>query len=397
MLQWQTLIGLVGAFLLMTCFGAPVRAAEWSAAPTLSIRGEYNSNLLITSAPHDEVWEVWASPAVKFAGSTENLDVSGRVAGDFVQFYGGQNRSITNLFVPLTVRYNTEREVWKLEGGFTRDNTLMGELSQTGVVVGFTQRNMWSVSPSWEHNLTERTSLLAGYQFSDAKYEDGLRLGLVDYTVNGGNAGVGYKLTEKDRVDVTGIYTNFHAPQASNLRSEIYGLQGSVTLSLSEAWTGTLAGGPRLVVSSTQAGTVSLEDTQTVWVGSGMLRRAFESGSVQLEASREIYPSGFGFLLATDRVGVTLTREVTERVSASLNASAYLASSIATTANLATFPENRYVVITPRVAWKIGEWWSLDVAYTYSRRDVPSFNELGISHDTWIMLTYSPSKLSMGR
>ena len=68
------------------------------------------------------------SPAAEFAGKTERLEVSGRVAADFVSYYGGQESRFTNLFLPLTLRYKTETDLLGFTGGFTRDNTLMGEL-----------------------------------------------------------------------------------------------------------------------------------------------------------------------------------------------------------------------------------------------------------------------------
>ena len=177
----------------LASFSPRGEAAEWSAEPSLSVRGEYNGNLLLTSLPHDETWGHWVSPGVKFAGSTENLEVSGKAGADFVSYYGGVDQSITNMDFPLSVKYRTERETFGLDGGFTRDNTLMGELLQTGVVLSFTQRNYWNVSPSWTHALTERLSVQALYQYAEAAYENGARLGLVDYTTQSGSAGLAYR------------------------------------------------------------------------------------------------------------------------------------------------------------------------------------------------------------
>jgi hypothetical protein len=69
--------------------------------------------------------------------------------------------------------YRWDRSTFGFEGGFTRDNTLMGELKQTGLVVGFTQRNLWTATPTWTLGITERLNWQIGYQFLDAAYEDG--------------------------------------------------------------------------------------------------------------------------------------------------------------------------------------------------------------------------------
>lgn len=396
-MRWsRALIGGVG---LCMCYGLMIsegRAAEWSAEPSLGIKGEYNSNLLLSSFPHDDVWGHWVSPGVKFAGSTEALEVSGKVAADFVRYYGGTERSLTNLFFPLSVRYKADRETFNLEGSFTRDNTLMGELRQTGVVLSFTQRNLWNLSPSWTHALTERLSLQAGYQYSNATYENGLSLGLVNYTVQGGSGGLSYQLTELDEVRLTGSYTNFHAPQANGLRSEIYGGQIALTHNVSESITALLSGGPKFVTSTVDV-TGSARTQQTVWAFNGTLRKKWDDAAIQLEVSREIYPSGFGLLLQTDRLGVSGSKNLTERLTLSLGTYVLQASSVALQAGAASFPENRYVNVSPHVTWKLSQWWALDLNYTYAHRNVETVNQSAFANSATVMLTYFPPKLTVGR
>jgi hypothetical protein len=372
-------------------------AAEWSAEPSLSVKGEYNSNLILTALPHDDTWGHWVSPSVKFAGSTESLEVSGKAAADFVRYYGGQERSLTNLMFPLSLRYTAERETFNLEGGFTRDNTLMGELSQTGVVLSFTQRNLWNLAPVWTHALTERFSLQAGYQYAKATYEDGVRLGLVDYTVHGAIGGLLYQPTEIDQVKVTGVYTNFHAPQAGDLRSEIYSGQMSLAHYFSDSVIGTLAGGPSLVRGSVGPGSFRLSDIQVVWLYNASVKKQWEGAAVQVEVAREVLPSGFGLLLQTDRVGVSVSKNVTERLTASLSAQVLVASSVASDAVAFTFPENRYINVAPRLTWKVAKWWALDLAYSYAHRHVESFDETAVGNAATVTLTYFPPKLSVGR
>jgi hypothetical protein len=47
--------------------------------------------------------------------------------------------------------------------------------------------------------------------------------------------------------------------------------------------------------------------------------------------------------------------------------------------------------------WKFDEWWAVDVAYTYGRRDLDSLDQTGIAHAATFMLTYYPQKLAVGR
>lgn len=397
MWRWRVIATVMGIILHAGGFPWNSLAAEWSAEPSIGVKGVYNSNLLLVVGPQKSVYGHWVSPAVKFSGAVENLEVSGRAAADFVQYYGGGNQTFTNLFFPLSVKYKFDRESLNLEGGYTRDNTLMGELLQTGVALRFTQRNLLNLSPSWTHMLTEKLSVQAGYQYANATYEDGLSLGLVDYTTQGGSGNLSYKLTEYDQVQVIGTYTTFSAPQANDLQSQIYGGMLSLSHEFSETMTASVSAGPRFVTSTVTSGGSTVSGSQTVGVGSVTLRKNWDDAFVQLDAGREINPSGFGFLLQTDRFGVTLSKDASERLTASVNAVVLLASSIATTDQSSSFPDNRYVNVTPRLTWKIDQWWAVDVAYTYGRRDVDSFDQYAISNAATVMLTYYPPKFTVGR
>jgi len=395
--RWRVIVAIMGIILHTGGFSWDSRAAEWSAEPSIGVKGVYNSNLILTAGPHEATYGNWVSPGVKFAGSVENLEVSGRAAADFVQYHGGANQTFTNLYFPLALKYKIDREFFNLEGGYTRDNTLMSELLKTGVVLRFTQRNQFNLSPSWTHALTERLSVQAGYQYANVTYENGLSLGLVDYTTQGGSGNLTYQLTEYDQVQVIGTYTNFSAPQANDLQSEIYGGMLSLSHNFSETITASLSAGPRFVTSTQAIAGSTMRGSQTVGVGTVTLRKNWDDAFVNIEAGREINPSGFGFLLQTDRFGVTLSKDMSERLTASVNATVLLASSIATTNGSSSLPDNRYINMTPRLTWKITQWWALDATYTYSRREVESLNEYALSNIATVMFTYYPLKWTIGR
>lgn len=84
------LVGLV--VLIMGAGNGVGTAAEWSAAPSLGVKGVYNSNLLL-SGGDNEVIGHWITPAVKFKGATEALDVEGETRADFIHYHGSNERA----------------------------------------------------------------------------------------------------------------------------------------------------------------------------------------------------------------------------------------------------------------------------------------------------------------
>jgi len=51
------------------------------------------------------------SPAAEFTGKTERLSVSSQTKVSFVSYYGGDPFNFTNYFLPLSVRYQTEKDM----------------------------------------------------------------------------------------------------------------------------------------------------------------------------------------------------------------------------------------------------------------------------------------------
>jgi hypothetical protein len=371
------------------------RAAEWSAAPTLSMKGEYNSNLLLFNGDN-EVWGAWVTPALTFKGATETLEVEGGVRADFIRYYGRNDRELTNMFFPLKTSYRWDRMTFGLDGGFTRDNTLMGELRQTGLVLAFTQRNLGTAAPTLTVGLTERLSWHTGYQFTDARYQDGLRFGLVDYRVHGGTTGLHYNAGELDRLQLTGEYASVAMPSIAQ-RSAYYGAQAGWTHDFGHEVTGSLSGGVRVVDSTQDLAGGSLSDRQLVGLYRASLAKRFERTTVQLDAGREVNPSGFGLLLQTDRYGGTITHGLSETLSIGLSGGLYAVSGVATAGFSRGVPRSRFLSISPNLSWKFAQWWTLDVAYTYQERAIGSLNQWNVSHSTFVMVTYGGTKWAVSR
>jgi len=372
---------------------SPSEAAEWSLSPSVGVKGVYNSNLLLTSLPHDETYGYWVTPATEFAGKTERLEVSSRIAADVVGYFGGGDRQFTNAFAPLAVQYKTEKDLIGFAGGFTRDNTLMSELQVTGVVLQFAQRNQWTLNPTWTRSVTEKLSFQSGVQFSDTTYES---VRLVDYRVVGGSGGLQYQLTERDQVQLLGSYTHFHTTGSPfEFRADFPGVNMSVTHAFAESLTGTIYGGPRFLssTSQTQVGDITARDT--VWLAGASMTKNFERGGLKVSFARDLVPSGFGLLIQTNRGELSGSYEISETLACSLNVVGILTSGKTTVAMGGVFPDSSYVSLTPKLSWKFLEWWQAEVSYMYRWRDIDTAISSAQSHATTFMVTYYPPKLSL--
>jgi hypothetical protein len=367
-------------------------AAEWALSPSFGIKGIYNSNLLLTPLPHDETYGYWVTPATELSGKTERLDVSSRIAADVVGYFGGEDRQFTNAFAPLSVRYRTEKDLIGFTGGFTRDNTLLSELQATGVVLQFAQRNQWTVNPTWTRRVTEKLSFQSGVQFSDTTYETAR---LVDYRLVGGSGGLQYQLTERDQLQLSGSYVNFHTIDSPTpFQANFPGINMNLTHAFDESLTGTVYGGPRFLSSSTQTPFGNISSHETVWLAGASMMKKFERATVQVSFARDLVPSGFGLLIQTNRGEASGTYDLSETLACSLQVVGLLTTGKASAAIGGGFPDSSYVSLAPKLSWKFLEWWQAEVSYMYRWRDIDTAADSAQSHATTFMVTYYPPKLS---
>lgn len=369
-------------------------AAEWSAEPSLSVKGEYNSNLLLFNG-NNEVWGDWVSPKMKFKGATESFEIDGNAKADFIQYYGNQDRGLTNLYFPIHAAYRWKRLTFGFDGGFTRDNTLISELQQTGVVLNFTQRNLWTATPSVTIGLTEQLNWQLGYHLLDASYQNGLSLGLVNYQVNGGSSKLSYNLRERTQVQLTGDLVNFQAPDIDQTWT-YYGAGVGLSHNFTKSLIATVSGGVRFVNTTQGLSNGSVSQNDVVWIYNASIKKEFERSTILIDGSSEVNPSGFGRLIQTDRVGGAISHNLAENLTASLSGAFYFVSGIATVGGQ-PFPETRFTSVSPKLSWKFAQWWTLDVGYSYAERAVDSLNQWNFANSTFVMLTYGGQKWSVSR
>jgi len=397
---WRSWLRVAGAAVvyLILIITVPGWGAEWSVTPSMSTKAYYTDNLLLTQLPHDSTYGYWLSPGAEFAAKTERFQLGGKAALDFVDLYGGEPSRYTNIFLPLTMKYRTEQDEWGFTGGFTRDNTLMGELLATGLVLRFTQRNLWTVNPSWTHMVTEKFGFQTTFQFNDATYQDGIRLGLLDYQAYGGSAGFLYKPSERDDIQLSATYNNFRTATAPiGLQANYPGAMLSITHAFTEGLRANAYGGPRFVSSTTQLGGLSQNTSDTIWVYGVSVNQKFERANLQMSLTRDIFPSGFGLLIKTDRLGAAASYDLTETITASLDAAGYTVTGVTNQASGGALKEQRLFYLTPKLSWHFSEWWRIEASYSYRWRDVDTFIEPVTSNTLMFLLTYYPPKLAISK
>jgi len=386
------------------------RAAEWWAQPSADLRTEYDSNLHLTSAPHSGVWGLSLSPDVKFGGATEALDVNGGLRFNFNR-YSEHSEDTNDYIFGLRSNYRGERDVVGFNADAVRDSTLVSELAQTGVVLSRAQRNRFTANPSWTRALTERTSFVASYTYSNVRYGNTSGTGLVDYRDQTAAAGLQSKLSDRETGSVTAYYERYDTDQS---RANTYGAQIAYDRALSETVHGSIAAGVRRTHNALFAHALvcdgpvffgicfgnlttlnaTASDTSTGYIFSAALEKKWETASVSGQLSRELNPSGVGTLVETDRFGATWAQQWSPTVSSSLYGAAYQTKAVG---SFASASKSRYLTVEPQVSWRITEAWTLSAGYHYSRISYQQSGADAANNVAYLVASYAWPRRSVSR
>lgn len=380
----------VTAACVLTLCTAAAEAAEWSVEPSVSLRGEHDDNIRLTTAPHESVNGLLLSPRVKLNYETEVALISGGAGLNIRRYSGDSDLDATDTLLNLTGRRKYETGSFGLRLDYIRDSTLGTELQQTGLVEARKQRKSINLTPDWMLQLTERTGLTLGYRYTDVTYQDAQATGLIDYRSHTAFSTLQHKLTERDEASATLSYSRYD-PSGISLRFNTTTLLGGYSRLFSETLRGSAALGVAHIASDGLAG----GDTSTNRVvGNAGIDKQFETGTLGFRLSRDVNPTGSGSLATTDRAGVELSRRLSETLTLSLAGAAYRTRFVGV---IPGSGNSRYYQVEPRLAWQVAREWSLEAGYNYAHVKNDTDPSAATRNLVYVTATYNWPKLAVSR
>ncbi len=388
-------------------------AAQWSMNPSVSATGQYDSNLLLTTAPHASIWSTVISPSVSFTGQTQTLSVTGSARLD-ANRYSEPNLDSNDRLFALDMATNTQRSQFGVNVNYTRDSTLESELATTGLVELRAQRTLSEINPTWSFHLTPRWLVTAAYDVSKADYSDAAGTNLVNYSDQNGILGVQYDLSQRGVASLNAYYDQYRT-RPTQYKARTYGLQAGYRYHFSPTLEGDVAVGARRTHTTVLANTelcaivvaqgvaicipvASLTSSQSAdssgYTFNGNLKRHWQSASLALSLSRAITPSGLGALVQTDRLGLDWTHHLSQTWAARVSVATYRTRFLDGTLNA---NDNRYSFVNPSMSWKLTREWTLSTGYSYARSKYDLASKASSDNRVYAMLIYRWPQLSVSR
>ena len=376
-----------------------VFSAQWSIAPTLRTEGQFHDNLRLTTLPHRDVWALKIKPGVGLTYATEVSRFKASPQYEYLRYFSDDpiEKRFNNFFLPLSGSYRTEVDRWGLDAAINRDNALISELEETGLVTEFIPRNYRNVRGRWDRSLTEQMTLQSSYQFTDVNYEQTRGVNLFDYQVHTGTIGADYQWTEKTNVHGVAWYSNYHV-QENGFRSQSPGLELGFSHQLFETFSLSGSGGLRYVRNTVAANGQRQKDTNLTWLFDFSADKEWERSQLTLGYSRILNPSGLGVLFIRDRVNLDGRHRLSHALTVSLRGSFTNNDSSGSSSARRGVVDSQYWQVSPALSWRMTEEWSMDLSYRYGQRKFNGSNG-GRAHSNTVnlALTYSWPEWSISR
>lgn len=337
-------------------------------------------------------------PSFVIRGGSETFRVAGSGSLDAVHFSNsdaGRNR--ISFHLGLDTRMTRERHTLGLDFDVRRTPGFFDDPRIAGFQVTQTQRLTYSFSPTYSYAITERLSANLGAGYTQTKWDDRLGDSLFDFTSTSANGGLQYRLTELDTVGLTASVSQFDTtPNVTS--SSTRSLQANWTrlwtetlttqLAAGSTWSDTrvqrtallcLFGGVVLPIPAAFCNPAFLhpvvigqETSAQVFVWNAAVTYRYDPRtSLSARYGRDIFPSAGGALTKREVLSFSLSRQITERLSAGLDYSRSETAFFGVPGAGAPGTRSSVASYTGRLSWQVDRDWSLGAGLVRTEAQFP--------------------------
>lgn len=307
-----------------------VFAAEWIAAPAVSVIAEYDDNPAMQVANPESNSALIVTPRARVARYTETTRMD---AGAELSFARNNSDRVDDEYSQRVAFRVNHRPMplneLVLDADLLRD-TLRRDVTGGGDVIGDdlpdidsgrvvtdVDRRRIHLTPTWRRQLTQRVSGRIEYDLIDVAYSNEAGTGLIEYAQHRIAGSTGFGWTPNTNVGVT-LGFSAYRPDGNDEADNVL-LTGNLQHRFTERVGGDLSVGAR----TTEFDSGAVESRSSGLVLNAGLRMRTETGAVRMNAEHSALPSGIGRLLDASRINLEWNEGLSERMGMFSRVSAY--------------------------------------------------------------------------
>lgn len=361
-------------------------AADWQLRPTVAVGAEYDDNIRLAAKNEESTSGAWLTGAVEFGSESEIQETKGRLRLDFINYANSKVPDENNQYFNFTTAHKGQLNTLRLDAAARRDTTIVTDRVPTSpedidVALTTTQvrRTRATISPSWRHQLSQRTDVGMAYAYLGTTYDKNV---LVDYHRHDLKLDVGHNLSERDRLTVNVGASDYRAPDA-NKKYDTVSVVGEYERHLSETFLGVIGVGARRT-NFDIPGESNGQDSGAILRLRG--ERKGERTTWDGLVERSVYPSGSGDVVEADQLVLQVRHKLRPLLEFSMRARFLKQHSIV---NNGSNQDTRYVYVEPKLAWLMSRELSLSASYRYRRKSGEANTPSADSNAAYVELTYA--------
>jgi hypothetical protein len=356
-----------------------VNAVQYAIESDMAARAEYDDNIFLTSGPHDSVYALTVIPEAKVVAKEANWEtfLIGKLRSNN---YSDHNLDSNDVYLDLSGKYQSERNIYSLSGAYYLDSNLRSESADFGITGQRVNREYWNIVPQYTRLLTERLFLTLSFNHADVDYIEAENTGFVPYRLNTLTGSLVYSLTERDKVSFILQGTDY-VSKNNAIEYQLFITRLGIEHEFSELWSVDFTiGGSRRNSTNTITQTFDffgqpitlteeIDYTDKGYVLDAGLQRKFETGSFSAGVSRDNVTNSQGGLNEVDSLRFRFSQKVTSLWKYDFYAryqDINAVSSVTRTSDREVF------VIEPRIFYSLSRDWMANASYRYAARKFKS-------------------------
>lgn len=390
---------LAAAIALVGAQAASSAAAQsWEFDPRLQLGYQFNDNYRL-DFPGNEI-EVSgalldARLPVRLATPTRNVELAPRVRSTL--FPDERDEDSTDYFFGGMFEQRTQRQVFGIEGSWSRQDVVRSELpnteidgnlgepttGDTGRAIFRNKRDQFRVQPYWHYDLSQRNRVEAGAYHLDADFENDANVigpfRQQDYKDSGVYAGWGYAFTERSRLTFRGRASRYE----TTFDSDAYGAEVEWRSDYSQTANIYM----RVGAQQTEQDRVGGSSDTNVIAGLGG-RWTWPTTNLFTDLTRSVGPNASGAVIERTELRLRLSRAIRPRFSVLAGARATRDEAIDAT----TYPEREYLTGEVGFDWRFTRAWSLVGEYQYIWQEYSDEPSDTASNAITLGIVYQPGR-----
>jgi hypothetical protein len=358
----STLITAIG--FALACSSAS--AANWEIAPRVAAGYRYNDNYRLEQPGGEiEVSGAEADAAVTFRNidPRTRIEVTPRIRSTY--FPDESSQDSTDYFLGALLHDETPRRRIGITADFEEEDVVRSELPNTeidgdlgqpdvgdsGVLVERNRRQLISVAPYWEYDLTQRYSLELEARYRDATYERVIAGFNQDFSEAVLAAGTGIRLSPRSTIRLRGTLAQYE----TSVDADAYGAQ--------VVWGTDFSPTSHFYISvGGQETKPDLGESDTnITAGIGGRWQTLRN-RLFLDLTRDVGPVSAGTIVERHQLRFRLNHDISERFVTILGARLNRDEPID---DASTYPTREYATADVGLEWRFQRQFALTATYTY--------------------------------